>query len=75
MVIYISIVQVGPYIKLINLMKNFPRNIFAETFYHPNPCFQNCICDFEYMTLKICDFECQAYDQGSFQDVSVLNLF
>ena len=43
MVNNISIVQVGPYIKLINLVKNFPRNIFSKIFDHSNssPCFQN----------------------------------
>ena len=34
MVNNISIVQVAPYIKLINLVKNFPRNIVAEIFDH-----------------------------------------
>ena len=43
MVNNISIVQVGPYLKRTNLVKNFPRNIFAEIFDHsnPSPCFQN----------------------------------
>ena len=46
-----SIFQVGPYTKLINLVKNFPRNIFAEIFdlSNPSPCFQNRL---SYVTLK-----------------------